>query len=191
MGQLCLLAHSSGFLLYAYQTAPCMQLSVGFFHLHINRSIKNQQGEGREVKLLCGGCRKGKRVEMFLPMMRALLSRKKPAISSVLETPHLHLGGVGRRGGKKKQAGEALIKSRQILAAIRNSLMRISQHVFNTCCSLMLPSGDVGARRMAASRTRATDFSSLEGLSPAPAPSTPLFFGVEPSLLTHREQHLD
>lgn len=99
--------------------------------------------------------------------------------------------GVGRRGGEKKQAGEALIKSRQILAAIRNSLMRISQHVFNTCCSLMLPSGDVGARRMAASRTRATDFFSLEGLSPAPAPSTPLFFGVEPSLLTHHEQHLD
>lgn len=40
---------------------------------------------------------------MFLPTMRALLSRKKPAISSVLETPHLHLGGVGRRGGRKNR----------------------------------------------------------------------------------------
>lgn len=119
---------------------------------------------------------------MFLPMMPALLSRKKPAIFSVLERPHLHLGEWGER----KQA-EALIKSRQSLAALWNRLMRISQHVFTTCCSLMLPSGDVGARRMAASRARAMDLSSHEGLCPVPAPSTLLFFGVEWSLPTHCE----
>lgn len=87
-------------------------------------------------------------------------------------------GGGGRRR-KKKQAGEVLIKSRQSLAALWNSLMRISQHVLNTCGSLMLPSGDVGARRKAASRMRATALSSHEGLSPVPAPSTLLFSGVE------------
>lgn len=87
---------------FACQAAPCMQLSVGFFNFHINWSIKNQQGERREVRSLCGGCRKGKRVEMFPPTIRAVLSRKKPAISFVLERLHLHLVG-GEGGGRKNR----------------------------------------------------------------------------------------
>lgn len=115
---------------------------------------------------------------MFLPTMRALLSRKKPVISFVLDRPRLHLG-VGGEG--RNQAGGALMKSRQSLAALWKSLMRISQHVVNTCCSLMLPSGDVGARRMAASGTRAF---LPRGAQSGACPQHPLVpWGCDPLLL--------